>query len=138
MKRRLPMAPDVAEIERILTAAAGVPRVAEQLLDDKPPMAHALWLCPCYVDDELDAPTWLLFDTSEGDLGWCRSPDELDASMLLAARQSVGGHTEPSAVLDWLRGVLATPWLDQTDAFGEPAVVPALARFTHRAGAADG
>lgn len=78
-----------------------------------------------------DAPTWLIHDTVEGEVAWCRVPDGVEALGLVHARLGTGGHTDPCAVLGWLQGKSSGPWsMDDGDHDG--AVVQELGRRLRR------
>lgn len=92
----------MAPVEAILSrAAARSP--APELPTDGPrlPVVHALWICACVTMD--DAPTWLVYVTADGGLGWSRMPDGEEPLDLVEARWETGGHCAPAQVLEWLR-----------------------------------
>lgn len=66
-----------------------------------------MWLCACVTLD--DAPTWLIYDTAEDGLVWCRVPDAIDPLDLVSAQRIAGCHTDPGWVLLWLEGKASDP-----------------------------
>lgn len=104
--------PAVAPTENLLSAVSK-PRDANDLLANPAQAEHAMWLCCCYQDE--DAPTWLLFQTPDGGLSWCRLPDGTNENELIRARQWSGGHTDVAGVLHWIRGSAPDPWIDDQD-----------------------
>lgn len=118
-----PEDPAVAVVEEILAAAAGsagdVPTPDAKLV-----VEHAVWLCACVTDK--DAPAWLIYDTSDGRLGWCRVPDGVEPSAMVETPLVVGDHVDPVQVLDWLKGTTADPRSDHDSP--ERAVFAGLAR----------
>ncbi|XBB69004.1 hypothetical protein ABFU82_06740 [Nocardioides sp. WV_118_6] len=94
--------PDVAPVEAILSRAAARSPAPELPTDGhRLPVEHALWICACVTTD--DAPTWLVYVTADGGLGWSRVPDGDEPLDLVEARWETGGHCAPAQVLDWLR-----------------------------------
>ncbi len=71
---------------------------------------RAVWFCPCATDSEVDAPTWLIYDTSDGKVGWCRVPDGNEITDLVDALIILGDHVDPAQVLQWLQGKDAASW----------------------------
>lgn len=117
-----PEDPEVAEVERILAAAASTytpSRLADPLV-----VEHALWLCAC-VSEADDCPTWLIHDTVSGGLAWCRVPDGLHIGDLVDARLVAGAHVHPGEVLWWLQGQADVPW---SHGDGDQAVLSELGR----------
>lgn len=112
----MPVDPAVAPTEELLRSNAE-PRDANDLLANPEEARHAMWLCCCY--QEGDAPTWLLFETPEGGLGWCRVPDGIQEKQLVRSRQWAGAHTNAQGVLSWVRGTAPDPWVDS---YGSSAV----------------
>jgi hypothetical protein len=113
--------PHVAEVERLLTAAApqrtpprGRPRVED-----------ALSICACVTT--FDAPNWLVCTGLDGELAWCRVPDGLEPLDLVDARRSAVGHADPAGVAAWLRGSRPDPW-SGGEGWGDAAAIEALAR----------
>ena len=84
---------------------------------------HALWICACVSMD--DAPTWLIYDETDGTLRWCRVPGGLKASDIVDARFTAGGHADPAGVLAWLRGDVPDPWA-RGGGWGDESVVREL------------
>ncbi len=95
--------PAVAPVERILAAASSA-GAADDARPGHDVAVHALWICACVTVD--DAPTWLIHDTPDGRLVWCRVPDGAEPLERVDAHRSAGGHADPDAVLRWLRGAL--------------------------------
>jgi hypothetical protein len=73
-----------------------------------------------------DAPKWLIYDEPGGALRWCRIPDGSEASDIVDARFSAGGHADPGGVLAWLRGDEADPWAGGGDGWGDDEVLRGL------------
>ena len=95
--------PAVTEVEALLTAAAAR-RPAPPLASggSRLSVTHALALCACITLD--DAPTWLLYVTSDGGFGWTRDPDADEPLALVDAQFAAAEHAAPSDVLAWLQG----------------------------------
>lgn len=106
-----PEDPSVAAIEELLTTAA---RSAGEVptRDGKAVVDRAVWFCACITDFDADAPTWLIYDITDGGLGWCRVPDGSDVSDCVDAQLVVGDHVHPEQVLHWLQGADAALWGD--------------------------
>ncbi|GAB2978295.1 hypothetical protein [Nocardioides montaniterrae] len=83
--------PAVGEVEALLPPPAVLPGE----------IPIALWLCACV--SERDAPTWLIHESVDGVVGWCRLADELRVADV-GARELIGGHGVPWQVLSWLQG----------------------------------
>lgn len=62
---------------------------------------HAVWFCACSGLE--DAPTWLIYETSGGIIGWRRVPDGSEIADLVEASVTTGDHVDPAEVLDWLQ-----------------------------------
>ena len=120
--------PSVAPIEAILEAAAARNSSPMRLLEDRPRAAHAMWICACETIE--DAPTWLIYDTNEGEIVWCRVPDALEPLDLVDARLIAGGHADPGEVLLWLQGRASEPW--SGGGWGDEAVPRELGRKIRR------
>lgn len=118
----------VAPIEAILDAAAVRNLSPLRLLEDRPRAAHAMWICACETMD--DAPTWLIYDTNDDEIVWCRVPDALEPLDLVDARLSAGGHADPGEVLLWLQGSTSEPW--SGGGWGDEAVARELGRKIRR------
>lgn len=67
-----------------------------------------------------EAPTWLIYETADGDIGWCRMPDRADVDDVVDAHIVTGGHLDPVEVLRWLRD------LDARSAFGDGSADPVV------------
>lgn len=102
-----PEDPSVAPVEAILDRVAV--RVRPDGSGPRLVVEHALWICPCISMD--DAPVWLIFDSADGTLHWCRLPDGCRVDDVLDAQHLAGAHVEPEGVLGWLRGAQAHPWI---------------------------
>lgn len=114
--------PSVAPAEAILDRVAA--RAAEWVPGAPCPRANlALWICACV--STLDAPLWLLYDRPDGALMWCRIPDGAEATDIVEARLTAGGHADPAGVLAWLRGDASDPWAGG-HGWGEEIVVREL------------
>lgn len=98
-------------VEQILESAASRAPAPTPVRDGSPRVEHALWICACDSDDD-DAPTWLIYDTGDDRIGWCRVPEGTEPLDLVDARLSAGDHTGPSEVLAWLEGTVPAPWPD--------------------------
>lgn len=92
-----PVDPHVADVEAILEAVASRSTNTTQLRKRRPAAAHALWLCACETLD--DAPVWLIYDSDDEGLGWCRVPDGAEVAGLVDSRRIAGAHTSPDEVL---------------------------------------
>lgn len=104
---RGPEDPSVAPVEAILDRVAV--RMCPGGPGPRPVAEHALWICPCVTVD--DAPIWLIFDSPDGTLHWCRLPDGSKVDDVLDAQHLAGAHVEPEGVLAWLRGAQSHPWI---------------------------
>ena len=120
--------PSVAPIEAILEAAAARNLSPMRLLEDRPRAARAMWICACETIE--DAPTWLIYDTNEGEIVWCRVPDAIEPLDLVDARLSAGGHADPGEVLPWLQGSASEPW--SGGGGGDEALAREVGRKTRR------
>lgn len=105
---RPPEDPAVAFVEAILETAASRHPAPPQSGKGTPVAPHALWICACVTMD--DAPAWLIYDTDEDGLTWCRMPDGVEPVELVDARLIAGGHADPAEVLRWLQGKTSEPW----------------------------
>ena len=77
-----------------------------------------------------DRPTWLIYDTNEGEIVWCRVPDAIEPPNLVDARLSAGGHADPGEVLPWLQGSASEPW--SGGGGGDEALAREVGRKTRR------
>jgi hypothetical protein len=84
---------------------------------------HALWICACVTTD--DAPTWLIYETVDGEMVWGRIPDATEFPDLVNSKFSTGGHADPGAVLDWLQGKDEDLW-GSGDGWGDGVVLERL------------
>ena len=114
-------------------AAALVEQMLEALAPLSPPTGpyiatHALWICPCYSDDD-DATGWLIWDDGDG-VAWSKLPDGVSEEDIVNAQKMGGGHTSPTDFLFWLQGK-PTPWPDD-EYMGEPEVLEELGRQIRR------
>ena len=75
-----------------------------------------------------DAPTWLIFESTDGATVWCRAPRGTEPLDLVVAERIAGGHADPSGVLTWLEGKRPDPWYEDFSHHGEQAVVEELGR----------
>ena len=116
----------MANVEEILEAASSRYPSPARAPDGRPLASHALWICACVTMD--DAPTWLIYDTDEDGVAWCRVPDAVEPLDLVDARLSAGGHADPSEVLLWLQGRAPEPWAAGGDGGGHAAVIEELGR----------
>ena len=98
--------PAVAAVEELF----GVLRRSEAAPGQRVEATFALWLCPCYSDDEA-APIWLVYDRAEdGGIAWCRVPEGTEPLGLVHAKETAGDHTSPADVLVWLQRSESDPW----------------------------
>ncbi|MGZ4588307.1 MAG: hypothetical protein ACXVX9_10950 [Mycobacteriaceae bacterium] len=117
-------------VEEILASAAlRVPKWASPQ-GARPHAARALWICACVTQD--DAPTWLIYDTDDGAVTWCRVEDGVEMADLVDARQTAGGHADPSEVLRWLQGATPDPWGRGGHGSGDESVVQELGSVIRR------
>lgn len=123
---RPPEDPAVAFVEAIFEAAASRHPAAPQSGEGTPVAPRALWICACVTMD--DAPTWLIYDTDEGGIAWCRVPDGVEPLDLVDARLIAGGHADPAEVLLWVQGKTSEPWAGGGDGSGDAGVLEALGR----------
>jgi hypothetical protein len=119
----------VAGVEKMLKAASSRRPSPAKTPEGRHLASHALWICACVTTD--DAPTWLIYDTNEDGVAWCRVPDAVEPLDLVDARLSAGGHADPSEVLRWLQGRTPNPWAGG-DGGGDAAVIEELGREIRR------
>jgi hypothetical protein len=119
----------VASVEEILKAASLRRPSRARAPGDRPLAPHALWICACVTTD--DAPTWLIYDTDEDGLAWCRVPDAVEPLDVVDSRLNAGGHADPREVLLWLQGRALEPWAGG-DGGGDAAVIEELGRKIRR------
>lgn len=112
-QRPVPEDPDAVAVEAFLAARA-TPLEAAAPAGGRPSVQDALWLCPCYSDE--DPPVLLLCATEQGDVLWSRVPIQSSEDDLADARRMTGAHTHPTRVLDWLHGRADDPGFDTADA----------------------
>ncbi|MFC5728620.1 MULTISPECIES: hypothetical protein [Nocardioides] len=91
-------------VEQILSAAAARSAGDVTMRDGRAVVDRAVWFCACEIEEDADAPTWLIYDTSDGGFGWCRVPHHANESDLVDAQVIFGDHVHPNQVLDWLQG----------------------------------
>lgn len=120
----MPEDPAVALVSQMLEAVAPQ-RPATGQYD----AVHALWICPCYSDDD-DATGWLIWDDGVG-VAWCQLPDGASEDEIVNAQHMGGGHTHPQDILLWLQGESTQPWPDG-DYMGDPVVLAELGRKIRR------
>lgn len=113
-RRPAPEDPDAVAVEAFLDAAATRLEARTARGAERPSVQDALWLCPCYSDE--DPPVLLLCTTEQGEVLWSRVPIRSSALDLVAARRFTGAHTHPEQVLDWLHGRADDPGFDAPDA----------------------
>lgn len=94
--------PSVSVVEQILAVAVSKSGGNMPLRDGKAIVDRAVWLCACETLD--DAPTWLIYDITDGKVDWCRVPDGIDVEHFVDAPLITGAHTAPEYVLSWLQG----------------------------------
>jgi hypothetical protein len=85
---------------------------------------HALWICACVTYEK--RPTWLIYDTSTGELAWRTVPDGIEPLDLGQAQLSAGGHADPAEVMHWLRGDASDPWSGGGAGHGDSGVLDEL------------
>lgn len=115
----------MAQVEAILDGAATQLAATAPSHGSRPIATHALWICACVTVE--DAPTWMIYEDSDGGLVWRRIPDGVEASEVVDAQFSAGGHADPGAVLDWLQGRATDPWAGG-DGWDEDGVLRELLR----------
>ena len=93
-------------------------------------LTHAPWICACVTRNE--APTWLIYDTVDDRVVWCRVPDEVEPLDLVDAQLTAGGHADPHEVLLWLQGTARDPWGCGGDGNGDEAALQELVRKIRR------
>lgn len=105
-----PMDPSVAPVEELLEQMASRSSAEPTRRDGRLIVSHAVWLCACETFD--DAPTWLIYATDDGGIGWERVPEgpDIDVEDVVDAEHLTGCHPDPEAVLLWLRGERPRPW----------------------------
>lgn len=102
-----PNNPSVLLVERMLSQAVSRVAVDVPLRGRQAVVDRAVWFCTCATDDEADTPMWLIYDTADGGLGWCRvDNDDGDGDMteLVDAQELFGDHVHPAQVAEWLQG----------------------------------
>lgn len=92
-------------VERILSKAADRAPVEMPVQGRRAIVDRAVWFCACVTDSDADAPTWLIYDTADGGLGWCRVGGDGDISDFVEAKELFGDHVHPARVEEWLKGV---------------------------------
>lgn len=122
--------PSVARVEALLTACAVRGPSMAVSPKARPQAVRALQICACVTPD--GAPTWLIYDTVDGALTWCRVEDGVALSDLVDGRQTAGGHADPSEVLRWVQGAAADPWGSGGHGSGDESVVQELGRLIRR------
>jgi hypothetical protein len=105
---RPPEDPSVGAVEEILEAAATRSVGEASRRDGRLVVTHAIWLCAC--ETLYASPVWLIYTVGEDGIGWQRVPDGTAESDVVEAEHLTGGHPDPEAVLEWLRGSWPTPW----------------------------
>lgn len=100
--------PAVAQVEQLLVEVASSSEPIRR--DGRVVTTHAVWLCACESFD--DAPTWLVYATADGGVGWERVAEGLgfDIPDVVQAEHLTGCHPSPDGVLAWLRGEQDRPW----------------------------
>jgi hypothetical protein len=96
----------VAAVEEILSVTAARSAGQVPLRDGRAIVDRAVWFCACVTLDE--APTWLIYETSDGSVGWRRVPDGSEITDLVDAPFITGHHVDPVEVLHWLQDQDAT------------------------------
>jgi hypothetical protein len=109
---RAPEDADAVRVEAFLAEVVGPPWLPEGTGEPRRRVDDALWLCPCYCDD--DAPVWLVCSVGD-DVIWSRVPDPVQEVDLVDARRMTGAHVHPATVLDWLHGRADDPGFDDLD-----------------------
>lgn len=118
--------PEIALVEAILGTAVG-PMVIDQG-STQITAARGLWICACVTFQGGPTPTWLIYDTDDDGIGWCRVPDGVEETQVIDARLMFGGHAAPERVLFWLQGKAAIPFETETDDLGVIAELSELRR----------
>lgn len=124
----------MALVEEIFEAASARSATPAPAPEGRPTARHALWICACVTGD--DAPMWLIYDTDEDGVAWCRVPDAVEPRDLVDAALIAGGHADPSSVLLWLLGQAPEPWAGG-ESDGDREAIDALGRKVVRSGASD-
>lgn len=104
------MDPEVEPVEKMLDAAAARSSIEPGRWQGRLVISYAVWLC---AYSEKDAPTWLIYATDDGGVGWERVPEgpgSPDISDIVEAAHLTGGHFSPEDVLAWVRGEQSRPW----------------------------
>lgn len=114
----------MSAVEHILSVAAARSPGQVPMRDRKAIVDRAVWLCACVTFE--DAPTWLIYDTSDGKVGWCRVPDGSDVADLVDAPLILGDHVGPVQVLSWLHDTDEWSWPGEGAA--DRAVIQELGR----------
>jgi hypothetical protein len=121
----VPEDPSVAVVEALLDGVATRLAPAATPQQSRATATHLLWICACVTMD--DAPTWLIYEDSDGELVWGRIPDGHQASDVVDARFVAGGHADPGGVLAWLQGETPDPCY-LGDTWGDEIVLSELIR----------
>ena len=119
----------VALVERILETGRRTRPPAGRPIEQVT-AAHALWICACITIGE--APTWLIWETAEEGIAWCRVPDGVSEHDLVVAEVSACGHADPKDVLRWLQDRSPDPWGSTGSGSGAAGVLDRLARKIRR------
>jgi len=106
----------VSAVEFILEAATTNAAGQVPTRDGRAAADRAVWFCACVTFE--DAPTWLIYDTHDGKVGWCRVSDGDDIANLVDSPVITGSHVDPDEVLAWLQSpdVAPTPGDGSADA----------------------
>jgi hypothetical protein len=115
----------VALVEAILDGAAMRHTETVISLGTRPQAIRALLICACVTLEY--APTWLIYEGSDGTVKWTRIPDGSKAADVVDGRVETGGHADPTDVLAWLKGEAPDPWANGHGG-GDQSVVPDLQR----------
>jgi hypothetical protein len=115
----------VARVEALLDGAATHLEATAPSQGSRPAATHALGICTCFTLER--APNWLIYEDRDGGIVWCRTPDGVEASDVVDAQFSAGGHADAVDVLAWLQGEAPDPWAGG-DGWDDDGVVEELTR----------
>lgn len=118
--------PDVAPIEQILASATARADGSFVMRGGRVIADRAVWLCACvHLEDCIETPTWLIYDTAGGAFGWQRMTAD-DVAHVIDTELVTGDHVSPESLLSWLEGREAQWWPGRDDA--DRAVIADLGR----------
>lgn len=124
-EREWPEDPAVADVERILAQATRRSPAQVSTRDGKAMADRAVWFCVCSGEDDTWDPSWAVYDTDDGRLGWCRVPDGVEIGSVVDAPRVTGDHVAAIQVLDWATAEAPDPW---------PGYAPSESEIIHHVG----